>query len=245
MGSKLVIVAAGAMNRQAHEFDIGVAGFAEIDYQPFETDATHVKFRFEPSKHPHRSHLPLRLLDPEPEMRTLSISTEVKTWIVSGGLSLVDCPPISIARGDSPRKMESFPISGSVVGAGGMGYLGGRAAPSRAAAGPRWAGRGSFHPRAMKELWSHALGIRSSSMKRSALAMLALAILACATPAAATEVDFTNNDNKALYALGQLLSARLGPARAHPGGVEGRRSPAWKTASSRKSPGSSLASTRP
>jgi FKBP-type peptidyl-prolyl cis-trans isomerase len=46
-------------------------------------------------------------------------------------------------------------------------------------------------------------------MKRSALATLALAILACATPAAAAEVDFTNDDNKALYALGQLLSGRL------------------------------------
>jgi hypothetical protein len=30
------------------EFDIGIAGFAEIDYQPFETDKTHVKFRFSP-----------------------------------------------------------------------------------------------------------------------------------------------------------------------------------------------------
>ena len=53
-------------------------------------------------------------------------------------------------------------------------------------------------------------------MKRSALAMLALAILACATSAAATEVDFTNDDNKALYALGQLLSARLGQLELTP-----------------------------
>jgi hypothetical protein len=34
--------------RHMLEFDIGVAGFAEIEYQPFETDATHVKFRFDP-----------------------------------------------------------------------------------------------------------------------------------------------------------------------------------------------------
>jgi FKBP-type peptidyl-prolyl cis-trans isomerase len=53
-------------------------------------------------------------------------------------------------------------------------------------------------------------------MKRSALATLALAILTCATSVSATEVDFTNDDNKALYALGQLLSARLGQLELTP-----------------------------
>jgi FKBP-type peptidyl-prolyl cis-trans isomerase len=46
-------------------------------------------------------------------------------------------------------------------------------------------------------------------MKRSVLAALALAVLACALPAVAEEVDLNNDDNKALYALGQLLSQRL------------------------------------
>jgi FKBP-type peptidyl-prolyl cis-trans isomerase FkpA len=53
-------------------------------------------------------------------------------------------------------------------------------------------------------------------MKRSALATLAFAILACATPMAAEEVDLSNDDNKALYALGQLLSARLGQLELTP-----------------------------